>query len=277
MRLIDPIRPLQLIAIYDRCVAPAPPFAARLEYCFSDGVFHSSITPRRFTAWTLIAVAVVGASSVSASAEGGTETAAEVSSVEAAPSNSASPLIHAKGRTFGIFPDSSAVDEAAQRVPPTTKQLFSITASHTFGPAIFSFLTLTAGFRNMPGADYQQRYLTAVADNAIGNFMTSAIAPALLHQDPRYVPSSRNGILFRAGYALSRTVATRSRSGRTQLNYSEIGGNVVAAGLSNLYDSRGDRILSATLTRWGSQILWNCMSNEMREFWPDVRRRLTRH
>jgi len=176
---------------------------------------------------------------------------------------------------FGIFPDGSAVDEAAHRVPPTTRQLFSITASHTFDPAVFSFLTLTAGFRNTPGADYQQRYLTAVADNAIGNFMTSAIAPALLHQDPRYVASGRDGILRRAGYALSRTVVTRSSSGRTKLNYSEIGGNAVAAGLSNLYYSPDDRTLSGTLTRWGSQILWNCVSNEMKEFWPDVRRRLT--
>ncbi len=31
------------------------------------------------------------------------------------------------------------------------------------------------------------------------------------------------------------------------------------------------------LTRWGMQVLWDTLSNEMKEFWPDVREKLHRH
>ena len=54
----------------------------------------------------------------------------------------------------------------------------------------------------------------------------------------------------------------------------EIGGNAVAASLSNLYYSPADRTVTGTLTRLGSQVLWNCLSNELKEFWPDIRRKL---
>jgi hypothetical protein len=187
-----------------------------------------------------------------------------------------SPLPHRGGRMFGIFPDGSAIDRAALQAPLTTSELFVRTASHTFDPVVFPMLGVTAAFRGTPGAGYQQRYLTAVADNALGNFMTSAIAPALFHQDPRYVASDRSGTLRRAGYALSRSVVIRSQSGHLQINVSELGGNAAAAGLSNLYYSPADRTVTGTLTRWGSQVLWNCVSNEMKEFWPDIRQRLAR-
>jgi hypothetical protein len=35
--------------------------------------------------------------------------------------------------------------------------------------------------------------------------------------------------------------------------------------------------MGATLTRWGTQILWDAAANELKEFWPDLRRRLASH
>ena len=208
----------------------------------------------------------------------GPDPAAAPSGVSASNYPDAAPLAltQPNGRLFGIFAGHATIGGGTGGALLTTRQLFTTTASNTFDPAVFPFLGVTAGLRHSTGTGYQQRYLTALADNTIGHFMTSAIAPALLRQDPRYVASGRSGVLHRAGYALSRSVLTRSRSGRTQFNYSEIGGSAVAAGLSNLYYSPADRTVTGALTRWGSQVMWNCLSNEIKEFWPDIRQRIRR-
>ncbi len=78
-------------------------------------------------------------------------------------------------------------------------------------------------------------------------------------------------------YAASRSVITRGRSGRAQFNVSEIGGNALAATVSNLYDTPSERDVSGTLTRWGMQVMWDTLSNEMKEFWPDIRSKLHPH
>jgi len=75
-------------------------------------------------------------------------------------------------------------------------------------------------------------------------------------------------------YALSRAVVTHGDSGHRQVNMSEIAGTGVAASLSNMYYPTVDRTASATVTRWGTQIMWDALANELKEFWPDVRRRL---
>src|SRR4029078_12500309 len=75
------------------------------------------------------------------------------------------------------------------------------------------------------GADaYLKRYAMAFGDNTIGNFMTTAVMPTALHQDPRYYVLGRGGVLHRMGYAASRSVVTRGRSGGHEFNASEIGG-----------------------------------------------------
>jgi hypothetical protein len=69
-------------------------------------------------------------------------------------------------------------------------------------------------------------------------------------------------------------VITRSRSGQRQFNYSEIGGNGAAAAISNAYYPSEGRSLTDTLTRWGTQVMWDMLSNELKEFWPDIRRKI---
>jgi hypothetical protein len=78
----------------------------------------------------------------------------------------------------------------------------------------------------------------------------------------------------RVEYAASRSVITRDRSGQRQFNYSEIGGNAAAAAVSNLYYPPDARSASAMLVRWGTQVMWDTLSNELKEFWPDIRRRI---
>jgi hypothetical protein len=72
----------------------------------------------------------------------------------------------------------------------------------------------------------------------------------------------------------SRPFITRTRSGQTQFNLSDIGGNAVAAAVSNLYYTSGDRSSTQTLARWGLQVMWDAVGNELKEFWPDIRRKM---
>jgi hypothetical protein len=188
-----------------------------------------------------------------------------------------------KNRIFGVLPNYSTVERNMNVPPITTKATFKMFALGTFDPYVFPFVAFTASIAQLDNDEpswgrgvgaFGKRYVTAFSDNAIGNFMTSAVAPTLLHQDPRYFVLGEGGFLRRAGYALSRSVITRTRAGRRTFNLSEIGGNAVAAGISNAYHPPEDRTWSGTVSRWGIQVMWDTLTNELKEFWPDIRRRI---
>jgi hypothetical protein len=182
------------------------------------------------------------------------------------------------GRLFGVLPNFTTVDDgpdndAPGAQPPLTRtHLFKLASQSTFDPVVFPYV----GFITALGGDhdYRERYMRAFADNSAGNFMTTAIMPSLTNQDPRYFRSGQGGVLRRIGYAASRSVVTRTRSGRAAFNVSEIGGNLAAAGLSNLYYDPADRTMTGTMSRWGTQVMWDTVANELKEFWPDIRAKL---
>ena len=178
---------------------------------------------------------------------------------------------------FGVLPNYATVEggEVAGRI--TTRQTFRMAALGSFDPYVFPFVGVVTVLNHAPDQSFARRYATALADNSIGNFLTTAVMPMAMGQDPRYFESGTGTIPRRIGYAASRSLITRSRSGRTQFNVSEIGGNAIAAAASNLYYSGAERSVGGTLSRWGMQVLWDTLSNEMKEFWPDVRARLHRH
>ncbi len=180
-----------------------------------------------------------------------------------------------KDRLFGVLPNYSTV-EGVDHVPPVSAgDKFRMAGLTSFDPYVFPFVGVVARMSGAQGSmSYPRRYTTSLADNAIGNFLTSAVLPSALHQDPRYFELGHGSLWHRAGYALSRAVITRGGSGTSQFNASEVGGNLLAAGVSNLYYPAADRSVANTLTRWGTQVLWDTLSNELKEFWPDIRREI---
>jgi hypothetical protein len=68
---------------------------------------------------------------------------------------------------------------------------------------------------------------------------------------------------------------TRSDAGQTTFNFSEILGSGSAAAISNAYHP-GPRTLGSSANVWGTQIAWDAVGFEMKEFWPDVHRFLVR-
>ena len=122
---------------------------------------------------------------------------------------------------------------------------------------------------------YAKRYATTYADFAIENLMTEGIFPTLLHQDPRYFRRQEGTRRSRLGYAVSRLFITRTDSGRNQFNYSEVVGAATSLAISNAYYPDG-RSLGNNLGRYALQLSFDAASNVLKEFWPDLKRKLVR-
>ena len=189
----------------------------------------------------------------------------------------------APDRIFGVLPNVTTVEDPNAAAPITTKAAFRLAALSSFDPYVFPFVGAIAGVAQVENHDmpwghgvagYGRRFAVSMADNTVGSFFTTAIAPALLREDPRYFELRDGGIWQRARYAATRTLITRTRSGQRQFNFADIGGNAAAAVIANAYYPAADRSLSATATRWASQVMWDTLSNELKEFWPDIRRTL---
>lgn len=182
-------------------------------------------------------------------------------------------------RLFWTLPNNLTVENAAHVPPLTVGGKFNLTAKDSFDPVEIPYIGALAGISQAQnsepaygqgGAGYGRRYATAFADNTTGNFMTEAVFPSILRQDPRYFQVGKGGFWRRTGYAFSRLFVTRADSGQSQFNYSEIAGNAIGAGIISAYHPAQDRSFSNTMSIWGTQITWDGVSNEMKEFWPDI-------
>jgi hypothetical protein len=188
-------------------------------------------------------------------------------------------------RLFYTLPNFLTVQNAGQLPPLTAAQKFKVVARSSFDYVEFPWYGFLAGIsqaeNSEPGygqgaAGYGKRYGAAFADGTIENFWTSAILPSLLHQDPRFYQLGKGGFWHRTGYAVSRIFVTRSDSGHSQFNASEIFGSALAAGISTYsYHPHADKTLSNTASVWGTQIGYDTITIVVREFWPDIRRKIS--
>jgi hypothetical protein len=185
---------------------------------------------------------------------------------------------------FGIVPEYDAVNEPVQHYKPITSgEKFWIATHDGFDP--FSWVTtgLFAGVAQwhdqsrefgQGATGYAKRYGASFADGAIANFMSEAILPSLLHEDPRYFRLGRGSFFHRVGYTISRELITRKDSGAAGFNFSEVFGNLGAASLSNLYYPPSERSAGETMERFAVNIVSDTGFNVLKEFWPDMRHKI---
>ena len=191
-----------------------------------------------------------------------------------------------KNHIFWIIPNYRSDENPAEIKPLMPFEKMKVALDDSFDPSaflvagIFAGLSMTQKQYSSFGTGAQgfgKYYGGAFADQAIGNMMTEGLFPVVLHQDPRYFVKGTGGFWKRTGYAISREVITRADDGRNHFNTSELAGNAVAAGISNLYYPAADRSFGNTANKWGQQIALDTFFNVAKEFWPDVRNRLFRH
>jgi hypothetical protein len=88
---------------------------------------------------------------------------------------------------------------------------------------------------------YAKRFGAVYADGFVGTFLADAVFPSLLHQDPRYFYKGTGSIRSRALHAIASVVICKGDNGHWQPNYSNVLGNLAAAGISNVYYPASDR------------------------------------
>ena len=60
----------------------------------------------------------------------------------------------------------------------------------------------------------------------------------------------------------------------TRFNISELAGSAAAAAISNTYHPAAGRNVPNTMESWATMMGWDAVSDLLKEFWPDIRRKL---
>jgi hypothetical protein len=198
--------------------------------------------------------------------------------------NGTNPPEPEQKRIFGIIPNYRTYPSLLHYQPLSTSQKFKIAVQDSFDRGTFVLAAAFAGVNQLTqsnpsfgdGTAAYARYLgTSYADFVIGDFMTEAIYPTLLRQDPRYFRRSQGSGLGRFGYAVGQLFWTHTDSGGKQFNYSEVLGNATSVAISNAYYPE-NRNASDALIKLGTQLAVDMGSNILKEFSPDINRRFFR-
>jgi len=184
-------------------------------------------------------------------------------------------------RIFGVLPNYRTAEDVGVYQPITPKQKFHIALKDSFDWPGYLVSAAFAGLYQIENSNpsfgqglegYAKRYGTAYADQVVGNIMTEGLFPTVLHEDPRYFRHPSGSVKSRIWYAATRIFVTRTDSGGTRFNYSEVVGNSVATAISNLYypDSRN---VHENVEKLAIQLGTDSFSNVLKEFWPDIKRK----
>ncbi len=184
---------------------------------------------------------------------------------------------------FGVLPNFKTLNDPSVEVRSISAgQKFKL-VGHYFDPFTFGYLTIQAGIEQATDAKpgygqglqgYGKRYGADFADGFTNELFVAGVFPTLLHQDPRYIRKGQGGGWARTGYALSRILVTRNDSGRHGFNFSEVLGNLSSGAISTLYYPKEDRDISGVFSRMSFQIGYDAMFNVLKEFYPDLSRKL---
>ena len=189
-------------------------------------------------------------------------------------------------RMFWVVPNFAAVNPDTQLPPLSARGKFVLAMHDSMDYSGFTWTAVLAGqamaTRSVPELGtgvkgYARYYWRTFADGVSGTFFTEAIVPAITREDPRYYTMGHGGFFRRFGYALSRTVITKTDSGGSSFNWSEVVGNALEAGLSNAYYPPQERGGKQTARDWGTQMESAVLNNIAKEFWPDIRHLILRH
>ena len=188
-------------------------------------------------------------------------------------------------RILWIFPNYRAVSANVQLPPLAFKSELWLATQDSFDYSSFVSAGILSGVSQVnksypefgQGArGFGRYYWHAVADQAVGNYLTEAIVPALTHEDPRYYTLGHGGFFKRTGYAVSRLLVTRTDSDGRTFNFSEILGNGAGAGISDTYYPSQERTWTKTGQKWITQVALDGVFNIFKEFWPDINRAIFR-
>jgi len=151
-------------------------------------------------------------------------------------------------RVLGFIPNFY-VSYEKNPAPLTAKMKFQLALKVSTDPVTAAGVFGMAGIRQAADSPnygqgwgaFGKRFGATAADGFSDIMIGGAILPSLLHQDPRYFYQGTGTTGSRIRHAMFSPFVTRSDSGKSMPNYSSLGGDLAAAGISNLYFPRANR------------------------------------
>lgn len=163
-----------------------------------------------------------------------------------------------KQRMFGVIPNFFVTYEPHPH-PLIAKMKFGLAWKSATDPFTLSAVGAVAGFEQANNqwkgygqgtSGYAKRYGATYADVFAGTYIGGAVLPSILKQDPRYFYKGRGSKRSRLLHALSSAFVCKGDNGRTEPNYSNIGGAFATGALANAYypasQRNGARVVVAT-------------------------------
>jgi hypothetical protein len=177
-------------------------------------------------------------------------------------------------RVLGVLPNFySNYDWNAP--PMNARQKFALAFRSEIDPVTFLGAAAIAGAEQYQGiypgygtgiTGYGKRFAAQYANDFTSRMIGSAVLPSLFRQDPRYFYKGTGTVKSRALYAMKSAFITRGDNGKSEFDYSHIGGDFIAGWMANLYYPEKNEGATLVLTNGLIEIGGMAGTNLLREF-----------
>jgi hypothetical protein len=123
-------------------------------------------------------------------------------------------------------------------------------------------------------AGYGKRFAANLTDQASSKFFKDFAYPSIFSEDPRYYRLAHNSVRKRLLHAAGHVFVAHRVDGTHMPNYTEWLGTVSAVTLSNAYHPGNERGMGPVATRVGYSLIQDMGFDVLREFWPEISRKL---
>jgi carboxypeptidase family protein len=152
-------------------------------------------------------------------------------------------------RVLGIIPNFYVVYDSKNAEPLSAKLKFQLAMRVAMDPVTLAGVGFISGIQqagNTPNyAEGAKGYGQRFGANAAGGFSDilfgGAVLPSLLHQDPRYFYQGSGTKSSRLRHALLSPFICRGDNGRSQVNLSSLGGDLISSSLAQTYRPDSNR------------------------------------
>jgi hypothetical protein len=163
------------------------------------------------------------------------------------------------------------------------KNKFFLFLRNTSDPVTFMAAGFVAGIGQATNQDptfgqgaagYGKRFGTDFLDQASFNFFKQFAYPSIFKEDPRYYRQIHGSARSRIWHAVNHSVVAYRYNGGRMFNFPEWLGTSSAVALGNLYHPGNERGFTPAATQVGIIVIEDIGFNMLREFWPEIARKL---
>jgi len=189
-------------------------------------------------------------------------------------------------RVLGIIPNFYVVYDSKNAVPLSTRLKFQLALRASTDPITIAGVGALAGMQQAGGTPnyaegakgYGQRFGADTATGFSDIMIGGAVLPSLLHQDPRYFYQGTGSTRSRLRHALFSPFICRDDDGRSEINFSSLGGELASSALAETYypsSNRGPRFVLGSFGVGTGELAVSAVLQEflLRRLTPSARRR----